>query len=453
MATRRAMKDKQPLSEGEIEAISATLAQREARMQDEAAAFIKQREEFDREREKFDRERDEKSHTISQLEATVAALRTEVMREINQVRANVTTDFQHSEREPHSFEYQRDQVLHREHRRRESPQRTPEGPKVSFREVTESIPTFDGYNIPLSQFARACKRARDIVPPSSEYHLTKILINKLRGRAYYAVEDEPCDTIIQLIDLLNGAFGSAKTIDQYRGELSACYLKPGEHILDFISRVKELRTAIMDAERRTRGILSPELARDIDELSARSFCDGLPLQYRLQMRAEHYTRPMEAFSAAKTLAKREELDRQRNSRAAPTQRTDMTSRGSGYRPSDGYRPPAQRYNREAPPPRTAMSGQRALPPPRDTRAFEQPRSLAVRPARNNDIWCRYCKTPGHEIQECRKRAYNNSMNQRQGNFPGPSTRQDPSRAGPQSSQPIRSIEMTPEEPSESELSA
>lgn len=97
-------------------------------------------------------------------------------------------------------------------------------PKVSFREATESVSSFEGYNIPLAQFTRACPRAREIVSPSSERNLTKLLINKLRGKAYYAVEDEPCDSMTQMMDLLNGAFGSPKTIDQYRGELSTIYL-------------------------------------------------------------------------------------------------------------------------------------------------------------------------------------------------------------------------------------
>jgi len=69
-------------------------------------------------------------------------------------------------------------------------------PKVSFREATECVPSFDEYNIPLSQFIRACRRASETVPPFAERNLTKILINKLRRRAYYAVEDELCDNAI-----------------------------------------------------------------------------------------------------------------------------------------------------------------------------------------------------------------------------------------------------------------
>lgn len=95
---------------------------------------------------------------------------------------------------------------------------------MSFREATESVPFFDGYNISVAKFARACRRAREIVPPSAEGNLTKLLISRLEERAYTVVEDEPCNTITDFIDLLTGAFGTAKILDQYRGELSIIYL-------------------------------------------------------------------------------------------------------------------------------------------------------------------------------------------------------------------------------------
>lgn len=203
-------------------------------------------------------------------------------------------------------------------------------PKVSFREATESVPNFDGYNIPLTQFTRACRRARDIIPPHSESNLTKLLINKLRGRAYYAVEDEPCDTVAQLVDLLNGAFGSPQTIDQYRGELSAIYLKPYEHVLDYISRVKDLRMTILDTERRLKGQLDLHFLSEIDQLTSRSFCDGLPLEYKLQMRTDKYLPHTDAFAIAKTIAKRRELDKLRYETTRPNRK--RTPRYETHRP-------------------------------------------------------------------------------------------------------------------------
>lgn len=128
------------------------------------------------------------------------------------------------------------------------------GPCLSFRETLETGPSFDRRIIPLLQFIRACRRAKDILLPSSERNLTRLLFTKLRGRAACAVEDEICETITQLTDLLNSAFGSPKTIDQYRGELSTIHLKHNEHILDYITRAKALRSSILDSERRECGL-------------------------------------------------------------------------------------------------------------------------------------------------------------------------------------------------------
>jgi len=61
---------------------------------------------------------------------------------------------------------------------------------------------------------------------------------------------------------------------------------------------------ILDAEHRERGILHHRTIAEVDAFIARSFCEGLLLQYWLQMTPEHrenHLRP--------SLAKREELDK------------------------------------------------------------------------------------------------------------------------------------------------
>jgi hypothetical protein len=57
--------------------------------------------------------------------------------------------------------------------------RDPVPPKVTFQEALETVPIYDGNNISLSQFIRACRHAKDLIPPSSEQNLTRLLINKL----------------------------------------------------------------------------------------------------------------------------------------------------------------------------------------------------------------------------------------------------------------------------------
>lgn len=486
MASKQITDDRASLSEAELDVIRMNLVQQEQRLKDEKNALREQRTEFEREREaeikrrekgdsaslaamradlnrqeqrirdatahlnkqraEFDLEKGNasNSHTGNNFERAFDSLREEMRYEIDELKTRYRTERDEdrmptSERDRRGREYysQESELL-------EPATHAAMNPKVSFREATESIPNFDGYNVPLAQFVRACRRGRDIVPPSSERNLTKVIINKLRGRAYYAVEDEPCDTIAQLTDLLNEAFGPHKTLDQYRGDLSACYLTPGEHMLDYITRIKDLRTAVLDAERYERGSMHSSVTDDVDALTARSFCDGLPLAYRLQMRAEHYTCPFKAFSAAKTLAKREELDRQRNAKTVT-----FTPRPSAAKPA--YNDTA--YGKYPTDRGATRADWRARTPPHDARndeRYERYRAPQAR-ANGNSVWCRYCKNQGHEIQDCRKKAYNDRES---GNAAGPPTRSDPPREGPQrTSRPIRSIGAErEEEPAESERS-
>ena len=61
-------------------------------------------------------------------------------------------------------------------------------------------------------------------------------------------------------------------LDELKGDLAHIYMKKREHILDYIGRVKELRSATIDCD---RDLVD---TRDIDELTARRFLKGLPNQ-------------------------------------------------------------------------------------------------------------------------------------------------------------------------------
>jgi len=64
-------------------------------------------------------------------------------------------------------------------------------------------------------------------------------------------------------------------------------------------------------------------------------------------------------------------------------------------------------------------------------------------ARNkwNGKWCRYCKTSGHEIEECRKLEYNNTQNNHAGNLQSPSrpTDKGPPRASSSKIRPVKAL--------------
>ncbi|KYN07188.1 hypothetical protein ALC62_01854 [Cyphomyrmex costatus] len=158
-----------------------------------------------------------------------------------------------------------------------------------------------------------------------------------------------------------------------------------------------------------------------------------------------YSRLFEAFTAAKTLAQREELERQRRDPRAgrnDTARFSATSYNPTFRseprrdmpvPRQQSMPPA--YNRSIRQPDPVVSHHN----PRAVTAPKTPRDV------QSTVWCRYCKYSGHEIQDCRKRRYNNA---RQGNLTSPPSRSDPPRTGAPPMRPIRPIETVQMEQAE-----
>lgn len=463
METRKGKPGK-ALSESEIEEIQARLNAKEAQLREQANLFQQQREEFESKKLSFERDVERIKISLDDREAELSK----------------RADSAHDQEQPtgrhiligpdtvHDGEGKTASVHPHVHGGNALPlydanvstiYSPPDYgheyglPRISFKEALESVPYFDGANISLTQFTRACRRARDIIPPSGERSLTRLLQNKLRGRAHLAVLDEPCDSVAQLIDILIGAFGVHKTIDQYRGELSTTFKKSNEHMIEYIGRIKEMRGQIIDAEQRRRGALSPEITREIDALTARSFCDGLPFEYSSLLKSEHYANPFEAFNYVKIIAKRKELDKER---------LELTRQGG--RPIERYVHPIGKPLAQSTPAKTYDQGAyrgRDIAP---RSPVDQPPAYGFRGQWNrpnvrlgwddrrqepnrNPLFCRYCKTPGHNIDECRKRQYNNN-HRSQGNPLLPPREKDEPRAGTPkpSERPVRAIAETPSEP-------
>lgn len=501
METRRT-KTPKPLSEAEIEEHQAQIRLKESQLREQTALFEQQRDEFLRERENSHRDLDTIRQRLADKELELSkrtdpaydgdksanlgvdALRQEFMNlraDLAQIKNPAHCDIPPTSQGNARYADANTSALYYPHGHDawyDAPT-----PRVSFREALETVPNFDGQNISLAQFTRACRRAREIVPPSSERSLTRLLINKLRGRAYYAVEDEPCDTVTQLVDLLNGAFGAPKTIDQFRGELSTIYLKPHEHVLDYITRTKDLRTAILDTERRQRGTLNDGTIREIDGLTARAFCEGLPLEFRLQLNSNDHSQPFEAFSHVKILAKRRELDHERSEGPRNSVRTHIyrheihpvgrplahstpnrydgryerdlgRSQRSGNIQHTGRERDQRRDDPRVnirPSARPPIDRYRAEQLRRDRPFTENAPHRSGTPTQRDKKFCKYCKNAGHTLEECRKRQYNNER-VNQGNAERPSRVTDEPRAGPSHapSRPVKIIQGCTNDPQQPE---
>lgn len=306
----------------------------------------------------------------------------------------------------------------------------PEPVNYVIKQAVEFIPTFDGSNMTVLQFVRACKRAREAVPPQAEETVTKLIRNKLRGRAYAAVEDADYSTISDLCNRLKDVLGPHRFVDQYRGDLASITQGPYEHILDFITRVKDLRTAILDCDRNDPNI------DEIDKFAKDCFIRGLIPALRAEVRPHQSGKLNEVFDEAIIAYRQYERDNTRyGSHFREEHRrvkfTDTKDRTPAY--NESWRNTNPSYSRNQP--RPPLTPNRYEPP--DTRRDADMPTRNVRPvstpyhAKRETYpteapkYCRYCKKPGHDIHECRRREYNNNLNQ--GNEPGLPNKLPPSR--------------------------
>jgi hypothetical protein len=170
--------------------------------------------------------------------------------------------------------------------------------QIKLKDAIESVPVFDGYRPPVFQFLTSCERARSMIPRHQEPQLVILLMNKLRGHAFLAVEDIEVVTLNDFGNKLKDMFGPGKTVNEYRGELRTIFQRPGENILDYIDRVRNLRLAIIDGERCQYGSISQDVQDTIDWNTRETFVKGLPNEVYLRVRLSGYQSLEDAYRQA-----------------------------------------------------------------------------------------------------------------------------------------------------------
>ncbi|XP_076302029.1 uncharacterized protein LOC143220224 [Lasioglossum baleicum] len=473
--------DESKMTADELAALRNQLLMKERRMREESAAVAKNRATFeeqvaraqadiDDERAELDqcrlelnREREELAAQRRELE--VARGETKILPDAQDVLADfsVLDPPRRSQRSENSV----NPPLHPSATPRQSNTRPPhrnhsperEDSRLVIKAAIESIPSFDGTNICVLQFTRACQRARDLVPRHAEKTLSKLIVSKLRGSAYTAIEDERVDKVADISNRLKDIFGPHHTIDHYRGEMANIYMRANEHILQYISRVKDLRTAIIDCHRD-----DPDMV-EIDVLTKNSFIRGLIPKLRPEVRQVKHRSLRAVFDEAVIHYKDIELDKQRYERHGREEKqVRFTGHGSPNNPrSDSRfsRSPSPYRNNSYQNTSRADTTYRVDPAPnrqrdnspyqartdtytnksRENRHSESPRDVTRSSNGDNDSRyvrrdtytppqrrennyvvprapakiCNYCKIPGHDIHECRKREYANRMREQSGN--------------------------------------
>ncbi|XP_066600125.1 uncharacterized protein [Prorops nasuta] len=255
---------------------------------------------------------------------------------------------------------------------------------MSMKDVLTTIPIYYGSNLTYFQFARACKGAQKMVPIEAEPNLTRMLRTRLKGHAYLVVQDEDFLSVNDFLKILKHAFAPARSRYYYKGQLASIYKAAEESIIDYIARIKDLHTAILEDEDLDEGTNS---SKELNDFTLVSFIEGLPHDYKLYLRLEGYNTMREAFKNAIKYSKILDLERER-----------------GY-----YHAPEERGIAKGPPLRNTEPGRRE--------PNQQGAPMGGTSQNASGVICRYCKKPGHYLADCRTRIRNMELQGNAGNPP------------------------------------
>ncbi|CAL1671718.1 unnamed protein product [Lasius platythorax] len=269
-------------------------------------------------------------------------------------------------------------------------------PTLKLKDVVANIPSYNGYNISIFQFARACERARNLLSSVQEPQLVQFIITKLEADAYQVIEGNIYTRVVDILDKLKAIFAPNKSIAQYRGELANTYKLPGETILHYAGKIKDLKSAILDGNRRQGKGMKQSFADEIDEEVLEAFINGLRSNIITRMEHRSITNLDEAIEWAVKISNNLEAEKAHERSSA--QKSNFVIRSDAY----SSKPP----DREKEQLKSILRNPNFQAP----KPWIRPLIPGV-PGPNSPDVCRYCKYPGHSLNECRKLAFRNTITQ------------------------------------------
>lgn len=404
------------MTPAELEIINKKMIEKEKLLREQAKALRDKEEELDqkcRENEQGRSSTDARLNRLERMLTTLAADLPEQLntmsQRLNDLQGKIGYDMPRNE-PPVSRIQEHDRVGFDTPRSEEprlqtrgpgpgSPSEPPVSP-IRLKDVIDSIPKYDGHKMSVFYFCKMCERALKLIPPNQEYHLVQLILNKLQGHAYSAIEGSENTTVHELTKRLRRIFGPNKSTDQYRGELANIYMKQGENLFDYIERVKELQTAILDGESTDYGYLDSAQRAAIEHTTMESFVNGLPSDLLIRVKLE------KCYTLEGTIMTTVQLSKQLE---AENLRKKQKTYDHSFRADvpQNYGAPLNNktVNFRSTPMTSTNNPQRGSAGPSP---FIKP-LVPGQPGPNTPKSCYYCKTPGHFMSECRKLAYRRSI--------------------------------------------
>lgn len=259
------------------------------------------------------------------------------------------------------------------------------------------IKSYDGCRETLNSFLINCTNAHDLATEPQKPILFKYILSQLQGKAELACSVKDFTSWDQLREFLRTQFSEQKHYTHLLAELQESKQGPQENVSQFALRVEsclsQLLTEVSLACNNKKAEIVGRTAA-MEDLALHHFLMGLHPQLSNIVRCRS---PKNLNTAISLAISEERIQLMLYKRFIP--QPDPRTNTNNVR-----RPPPRFHQPRYPSPRFPAIQQR-MPTP-------HPRGQI------QNAFCRYCKTIGHDIQDCKKREfYNNRYNVQPQNRP------------------------------------
>lgn len=264
---------------------------------------------------------------------------------------------------------------------------------IDFNMLSKFIKTYDGDRSRLAPFLTNCNNAMLLARPEQRDILFKFILSQLEGKAESVCSLKHFRDWPELKAFLKSTFGEVKHRDHLLLDLQTCKMRSNEDVGQFSIRLESCLTRLQtDITHST--IIKSELEGRIastEDLALHTFLLGLPTTLSTIVRC----RNPKTLNEAVDLAIQEEK----------LQNYVRISKQGDHKPLVN----CSKCGKIGHPTHKCFINQRPIY--NINRKPLPPSSNRVNYNNSNTIICNYCKYPGHDIFNCRKRQYNNTKRQ------------------------------------------
>lgn len=261
------------------------------------------------------------------------------------------------------------------------------------------IKPYDGSRETLNSFLVNCSNAYELASDAQKDILFKYILCQLQGKAQNACSIKEFTNWIQLKEFLKTQFSERKHYAHLLTDLQECKQTYNEPVSQYALRIETCLSQLLTEISISHGHKSREMigrTAAMEELALHHFQMGLVPRISNIVRCRSPKTLNEAINIAISEEKiQQSILKHSPSNARPDKISNIQSKSFQIRRNQN---PNYSYNQNLP----------------------NNSNYPNRHGSSTNIFCRYCKTPGHTLEQCRKRQFNN--NKYKFNQSQPSTR-------------------------------